>query len=65
MAQMKVAIPDRMKARCERDRDRQAGVTALRAAIDEGLAGGVRPRSLDEMLPDARACAPKLTSHGG
>ena len=65
MAQMNSAIPDRMKARCERDRDRQAGVTALRAAIDEGLAGGVGPRSLDEMLPDARAHAAEPTPHGG
>lgn len=42
-----------------RDQDRQAGVTALQAAIDEGLASGVSPRSLDEILADARARAVK------
>lgn len=38
-----------------RDQDNQAGVKALQAAIDEGLASGLSPRSLDEILAEARA----------
>lgn len=42
-----------------RDQDNQAGVKALQAAIDEGLASGLSPRSLDEILAEARARAVK------
>ena len=42
-----------------RDQDRQAGVKALQAAIEEGLASGVSERSLDDILADARARAVK------
>ena len=48
-----------------RDQDAQTGVRALQAAIDEGLASGVSPRSLDEILTDARARAEKSTTHEG
>ena len=40
-----------------RDQDSQAGVKALQAAIDKGLASGPGPRSLDEILAEARARA--------
>ncbi len=42
-----------------RDQDNRAGVAALQAAIDEGLASGVSSRSLDEILTEARARADK------
>ena len=48
-----------------RDQDARAGVTALQAAIDEGLASGVSPRSLDEILTEARTRADKTTAHEG
>ena len=48
-----------------RDQDRQAGVTALQAAIDEGLASGISPRSLDEILAEARTRATKSAPHEG
>ena len=38
-----------------RDQDNQTGVKALQAAIDNGLASGISPRSLDEILTEARA----------
>lgn len=40
-----------------RDQDQQSGVKALQAAIDEGLASGLSPRSLDEIMSEARARA--------
>ena len=46
-----------------RDQDNRAGVTAIQAAIDEGLASGVSPRSLDEILTEARARADKPAPH--
>ena len=48
-----------------RDQDNRAGVTALQAAIDEGLASGVSPRSLDEILTEARTRADKPAPHEG
>lgn len=45
-------MPKQKKAR--RDQDAQSGVQALQAAIDEGLASGVSPRTLDEILAKAR-----------
>ena len=42
-----------------RDQDNRAGVKALQAAIDEGLASGVSPRTLDEILAEARTRADK------
>lgn len=44
-----------------RDQDSQSGVRALQAAIDEGLASGLSPRSLDEILAEARARAERPT----
>jgi len=38
-----------------RDQDNQTGVKALQAAIDDGLASGISPRSLDEIFAEARA----------
>ncbi len=48
-----------------RDQDSRAGVKALQAAIDEGLASGISPRSLDEILAEARARAEKPAPHEG
>ena len=48
-----------------RDQDSRTGVKALQAAIEEGLASGVSPRSLDEILAEARARADKAAPHGG
>ena len=48
-----------------RDQDNQAGVKALQAAIDEGLASGLSPRSLDEILAEARARAERPAPHEG
>ena len=48
-----------------RDQDNQAGVKALQAAIDEGLASGLSPRSLDEILAAARARAERPAPHEG
>lgn len=45
-----------------RDQDNRSGVTALQAAIDEGLASGISPRSLDEILTEARARADKAAT---
>ena len=47
-----------------RDQDNRAGVTPLHAPIEEGLAGGMSARSLDEILTEARARADKATPHG-
>jgi len=47
-----------------RDQDNQRGVSALQAAIDEGLASGESKRTLDEILTDAKARAAQLTVHG-
>ena len=46
-----------------RDQDAQAGVKALQEAINRGLASGVSPRSLDEILNEARARAQKPTQN--
>ncbi|MEM7225508.1 MAG: type II toxin-antitoxin system ParD family antitoxin [Pseudomonadota bacterium] len=46
-----------------RDQDSQAGVKAIQAAIDEGLASGISPRSLDEILAEARARATQPLKH--
>lgn len=46
-----------------RDQDISAGVKALQAAIDEGFASGISPRSLDEILTEARARADKPAPH--
>ena len=48
-----------------RDQDSQSRVRALQAAIDEGLASGVSPRSLDEILAEARARAEGPAPHEG
>ena len=48
-----------------RDQDAQAGVRALQAAIDEGLASGISPRSLDDILTQARTRAEKAAPHEG
>lgn len=48
-----------------RDQDNQAGVKALQAAIDEGLASGLSPRSLDEILAEARVRAERPAPHEG
>ncbi len=48
-----------------RDQDSQAGVKALQAAIDDGLASGISPRTLDEILLEARARAEKPAPHEG
>lgn len=42
-----------------KDQDAQAGVKALQAAIDEGVASGVSSRSLDQIFDRARAAAAK------
>lgn len=42
-----------------KDQDAQAGVKALQAAIDEGVASGVSSHSLDEIFDRARAAAAK------
>lgn len=46
-----------------RDQDNQRGISALQAAINDGLASGRSKRSLDEILTDARAQASKLSRH--
>ena len=48
-----------------RDQDVQNGVKALQAAIDDGMASGISPRSLDEILAEARARAEKTAPHEG
>ena len=48
-----------------RDQDAQKGVRALQAAIEEGLASGVSPRSLDEILAVARERGKALTPDAG
>ena len=48
-----------------RDQDAQSGLKALQTAIDEGLASGVSPRSLDEILAEARARAAQVSPHEG
>jgi antitoxin ParD1/3/4 len=44
---------DYVRELIRRDQDAQEGVIALQAAIDEGLASGISPRSLDEVFADA------------
>ena len=46
-----------------RDQDTQSGVRALQAAIDEGLASGISPNSLDDIMTQARARAEKAAPH--
>ena len=46
-----------------RDQDTRSGVNALQAAIDQGLASGVSPRTLDEILADARMRAGAERQH--
>ncbi len=46
-----------------RDQDGQTGVQALQDMIDEGLASGISPRSLDEILAEARARAEQPAPH--
>ena len=48
-----------------RDQDSRAGVTALQAAISEGLASGVSTRSIDEILTEARARADEAAAREG
>ena len=48
-----------------RDQDAQTGVKALQAAIHQGVASGTSPRSLDEILADARARARRPRPHEG
>lgn len=48
-----------------RDQDSQAGVKALQAAIDEGLASGLSPRSLEEILAEARMRTNRPARDGG
>ena len=48
-----------------RDQDNRSGVSALQAAIDEGLASGTSSRTLDDIFADARARAEKPTAHEG
>jgi len=48
-----------------RDQDSRSRVKALQAAIDEGLASGLSPRSLDEILAEARARAESAAPREG
>ena len=56
---------DYVREPIRRDQDRQSGVTALQAAIEEGLASGISGRPLDEILADARARAEKTAAPNG
>ncbi len=56
---------DYVRELIRRDQDRQAGVTALQAAIEDGLASGTSDRSLDEILADARARAERTPALNG
>jgi antitoxin ParD1/3/4 len=47
-----------------RDQDMQSGVKALQAAIADGLASGVSPRSLDEIMTEARKRGKALGTDG-
>tara|TARA_R110002167_G_scaffold134720_1_gene320833 strand:- start:142 stop:384 length:243 start_codon:yes stop_codon:yes gene_type:complete len=40
-----------------RDQDARSDVKALQSLIDEGMASGVSPRSLDEIFAEAKARA--------
>lgn len=40
-----------------RDRERQEGIAAVQRMIDESLASGISPRTLDEIFEEARARA--------
>lgn len=40
-----------------RDKERQEGITAVQRMIDESLASGISPRSLDEIFKETRAQA--------
>ena len=46
-----------------RDQDNKAGITAVQAAIDGGLASGISPRSFDEIFAEARARAAQPAQH--
>jgi len=46
-----------------RDQDNRSAVRTLQAMIDEGMASGTSPRSLDEIFADAKARAELSTSH--
>lgn len=48
-----------------RDQDARSRVQALQAAIDEGLASGISPRSLDEIFAEARARADQAAGDEG
>ncbi len=56
---------DYVRELIRRDQDVQQGVRALQVAIDEGLASGVSPRTLDEILAEARNRAAAMKSDGG
>jgi antitoxin ParD1/3/4 len=56
---------DYVRELIRRDQDRQSGVRALQAAIEEGLASGISGRPLDEILADARARAEKTAAPNG
>jgi len=45
------------------DQDNRTGVEAIQAAIDQGLASGISPRALDEILTEARARSEKPAPH--
>ncbi len=48
-----------------RDQDSQAGVKALQAAIDDGLASGLSGRTIDEILAEARRRADNAAANEG
>lgn len=47
-----------------RDQDMRRGVRLLQAAIDEGLASGISPRTLDEIMVEARRRGEALQPDG-
>jgi antitoxin ParD1/3/4 len=53
------ATSDYVRDLIRRNQDNRTGVTALQAMIDEGLASATSPRSLDEILAEARGQAEK------
>ncbi len=48
-----------------RDQDSQAGIKALQAAIDDGLASGLSGRTIDEILAEARRRADNAAANEG
>ena len=48
-----------------RDQDSRSRAKVLQAAIDEGLASGISPKSLEEIMAEARARAAKSAPHEG